>query len=44
LVKVNNERWRAKSEEDIGEGDIVVVAGLRGVTLMVRKSIEEEKG
>jgi membrane protein implicated in regulation of membrane protease activity len=43
LVKVNNERWRAKSDDDIGEGDIVVVDGLRGVTLMVRKITEEEK-
>jgi membrane protein implicated in regulation of membrane protease activity len=38
LAKVGNERWRARSEEDIKEGDEIVVTGVRGVTLIVEKT------
>ena len=38
LVKVGNEQWRASSEEEIEEGDEIVVTGLRGVTLIVNKN------
>lgn len=37
LVRVGNEQWRAMSEEDINEGDEIVVTGLKGVTLIVNK-------
>ncbi len=36
-VKVGNERWRAKSEEDISEGDEIIVTGVTGATLTVEK-------
>ena len=37
LVKVGNEEWRASAEEDISEGEEVVVTGVKGITLMVKK-------
>ena len=38
LVRVGNEEWGARSEEDINKGDEIVVTGLRGVTLIVNKT------
>ncbi len=37
-VRVGNERWRARAEEDIGEGDEIVVTSVVGATLIVEKS------
>ena len=37
-VRVGNERWRARAEEDIGEGDEIVVTSVSGTTLTVEKS------
>ncbi len=37
LVKVGNEQWRARAEEDIKEGDEIVVTSVSGVTLIVEK-------
>ena len=37
LVKVGNEKWKARAEEDIKEGDEVVVTSVSGVTLIVEK-------
>ncbi|MBN2077196.1 MAG: NfeD family protein [Dehalococcoidales bacterium] len=37
-VKVGNENWRAKAEEDIPEGNEIVVTGISGTTLTVEKS------
>ena len=37
-VKVGNERWRARAEEDIKKGDEIVVTGVSGVTLIVEKT------
>jgi len=37
LVKVGNEQWRARAEEDIREGDEIVVTSVSGVTLIVEK-------
>jgi membrane protein implicated in regulation of membrane protease activity len=37
LVKVGYEQWRARAEEDIKEGDEIVVTGVSGVTLIVKK-------
>jgi membrane protein implicated in regulation of membrane protease activity len=37
LVKVGNEQWRARAEEEIGEGETIVVVDIRGVTLHVKK-------
>jgi membrane protein implicated in regulation of membrane protease activity len=36
-VKVGNERWRAKAQEDISEGNEIVVTGVTGTTLTVKK-------
>jgi membrane protein implicated in regulation of membrane protease activity len=36
-VKVGNENWRAKAEEDIPEGNEIVVTGVAGATLSVKK-------
>jgi inner membrane protein len=36
LVKVGNEQWRARSDEDIKVGEPVVVLGITGVTLSVK--------
>jgi len=37
LVKIGNEQWRARAEEDIKEGDEVVVSRVSGVALVVGK-------
>ena len=37
LVKVGNEQWRARAEEDIKQGDEVVVTSVSGATLIVKK-------
>lgn len=37
-VKVGNERWRAKAEENINEGSEIVVISVSGTTLKVEKS------
>jgi len=37
LVKVGNEQWRARAEDDIKEGDEIVVTSVSGVTLIVEK-------
>jgi membrane-bound serine protease (ClpP class) len=36
-VRVQGERWRAVADEPVGTGDGVVVAGISGLTLKVRK-------
>ena len=38
LVKVGNEQWRARADEDIKEGDEIVVTNVSGVTLVVDKT------
>jgi membrane protein implicated in regulation of membrane protease activity len=38
LVRVDNERWRARSGEAIKEGEEVTVTGISGVTLNVKKT------
>jgi len=38
LVKVGNEQWRARAEEDINKGDEITVTGVSGVTLIVKKT------
>ena len=38
LVKVGNEQWRARAEEDIKQGDEIVVTSVSGVTLIVEKT------
>jgi membrane protein implicated in regulation of membrane protease activity len=37
LVKVRNEQWRAKAEEDIEPGEEIIVKSVSGVTLIVEK-------
>jgi len=37
-VRVGNERWRARAEEDISEGDEIVVISVSGATLIVKKT------
>ncbi|HOU40388.1 MAG TPA: NfeD family protein [Promineifilum sp.] len=37
LVRVNDEDWRASAEEILYERDTIVVEGIEGVTLIVRK-------
>ena len=37
-VKVGNEQWRARAEEDIKEGDEIVVTSVSGATLIVEKN------
>ena len=37
-VRVGNERWRARAEEDIGEGEEIVVTSVSGATLIVEKN------
>jgi membrane protein implicated in regulation of membrane protease activity len=34
---VRNENWRAKADENIPEGDEIVVTGVAGATLTVKK-------
>ena len=36
-VKIGNEQWRARAEEDVREGDEIVVTSVSGVTLIVEK-------
>jgi len=36
-VKVGNEEFRARAEEKINEGEEIVVAGIKGTTLIVKK-------
>jgi len=38
LVKVGNEQWRARAEEDIKKGEEIVVTSVSGVTLIVEKT------
>ena len=38
LVKIGTEQWRARADEDINEGDEIVVATVSGVTLIVNKT------
>ena len=38
LVKIGYEQWRARAEEDIKEGDEIVVTGVSGATLIVKKT------
>ncbi len=38
LVKVGNERWRARAEEDIEKGGEIIVTSVSGVTLIVEKN------
>ena len=38
LVKIGYEQWRARAEEDIKEGDEVIVTGISGATLNVKKN------
>ena len=37
LVKVGNEQWRGRAEEDIEQGEEIVVNSVSGVTLIVEK-------
>jgi inner membrane protein len=37
LVKVGNEEWRARAEESIEKGEVIVVTAISGVTLNVEK-------
>ena len=37
-VRVGNEQWRARAEEDIREGDEIVVTSVSGVTLIVERT------
>ena len=37
-VKVGNEQWRARAEEDIKSGDEIVVTSVSGATLIVEKN------
>jgi membrane protein implicated in regulation of membrane protease activity len=37
-VKVGNEDWKARASEDISEGDEIVVTGVSGATLTVKKT------
>jgi membrane protein implicated in regulation of membrane protease activity len=37
-IRIGNERWRARAEEAIGEGDEIIVTGVSGTTLTVKKS------
>jgi membrane protein implicated in regulation of membrane protease activity len=37
LVKIDNERWRARAEESIKKGEQIVVTDVSGVTLIVTK-------
>ena len=38
LVKVGNEQWRARADEDIKKGEEIVVTSVSGVTLIVEKT------
>ena len=43
MVEVEDEQWRARSNEEIDEGEEVEIMGVKGVTLQVRKA-KGEKG
>jgi membrane protein implicated in regulation of membrane protease activity len=43
LVKIGMEDWRAQSEEDIKEGEEVIVTSVSGVTLNVKKTERRHK-
>ena len=38
LVKIGNEQWKARAEEDIEKGAEIVVTSVSGVTLIVKKT------
>ena len=38
LVKIGYEEWRARAEEDIKEGEEIIVTGISGATLIVNKT------
>jgi membrane protein implicated in regulation of membrane protease activity len=38
IVKVGNETWRARAEENIRAGEGIIVTGITGVTLSVKKA------
>jgi inner membrane protein len=38
LVKVGNEQWRARSDEEIKTGEEIVVVSITGVTLSVKRT------
>lgn len=38
IVKVDYEQWRARADEDIDEGSEIVVTGISGATLDVKKA------
>jgi membrane protein implicated in regulation of membrane protease activity len=37
IVRVGDEKWRASAEEILYEGDPIVIEGIEGVTVIVRK-------
>ena len=37
-VRVGNERWRARAEEDIKQGEEIMVTSVNGATLVVKKT------
>jgi len=37
-VRVGNERWKARAEQDIGKGEEIVVTSISGATLIVSKT------
>ena len=37
-VKIDNQQWRARAEEDIKEGEEIVVSSVKGATLIVTKT------
>lgn len=43
IVRIGNEDWRARSDEDIVEGERVTVMDIKGVTLTVRKEEGENQ-
>ncbi len=43
LVRVGNEEWRAVSDQKLETNTPVVVTGIHGVTLTVKKLVKEEK-
>jgi membrane protein implicated in regulation of membrane protease activity len=38
LVKIGNEQWRARAEEEIKKGDEISVTGISGATLIVQRN------
>ncbi|MFC1899477.1 NfeD family protein [Chloroflexota bacterium] len=38
LVKVGNEQWKARAEEELKKGTEIIVTGVTGVTLIVKKN------